>query len=85
MNDLDKAVAYQAKLNQLGDHSPELSYNLGVALQVAKRLEDAANAYTHALQTKPEFRGSQFEPRTYPESRLVRNRSARVLGQSAGN
>ena len=33
MNDLDKAVAYQAKLDQLGDRSPELSYNLGVALQ----------------------------------------------------
>ncbi len=33
----------------------ELSYNLGVALQVAKRLEDAANAYSHALQTKPDF------------------------------
>jgi tetratricopeptide (TPR) repeat protein len=55
MNDLDKATAYQAKLNQLGDRSAELSYNLGVALQIAKRLEDAAKAYTEALQTNPNF------------------------------
>ena len=47
--------AYQAKLDQLGDRSAELSYNLGVALQIAKRPEDAANAYTQALQTNPNF------------------------------
>jgi tetratricopeptide (TPR) repeat protein len=46
---------YQAKLNQLGDRSPELSYNLGIALQHGKRLEDAAKAYSHALQTNPSF------------------------------
>ena len=39
----------------MGDKSPELSYNLGIALQSAMRLEDAAKAYSDALANDPEF------------------------------
>jgi tetratricopeptide (TPR) repeat protein len=48
-----KALAYYARLEKLGDHSAELTYNLGWLLHDASRYEEAVDAYQHALELKP--------------------------------
>ena len=86
LNDLDEAASYHAKLLQMGDKSPELSYNLGIALQSAMRLEDAAKAYSDALASDPEFAeanlnlghvlnslGKEDEARAYWDKALSKN------------
>jgi tetratricopeptide (TPR) repeat protein len=55
MNDLNKALEYQDKLNRHGDHTPELSYNLALGLQEQERWEEAAGAYRHAIEANPGF------------------------------
>lgn len=52
---LDDAVKWEARLAQLGQRMPELSYDVGVLLQEAGKYDDAAMAFERAIQGKPGF------------------------------
>jgi protein O-GlcNAc transferase len=45
----------EGKLEQLGERSAELNYNIGVLLQQSNLQEDAARSYRRATEEKPEF------------------------------
>ena len=49
------ALDTEAKLEQLGERSAELNYNIGVLLQQSNLQEDAARSYRRATEEKPEF------------------------------
>jgi tetratricopeptide (TPR) repeat protein len=51
----DEAARLEAKLDQLGERIPELSYNVGVLLENARRHEDAVPALERAAKAKPGF------------------------------
>jgi tetratricopeptide (TPR) repeat protein len=51
----DEAAKWEAKLSQLGERMPELSYNVGVLLQDAGKHDAAAKALERAVQGKPGF------------------------------
>jgi len=53
-NDLDGAIGYQAKLSA-ADRSPELLYNIAIALQDTNRPEEAAKLYQEAIGLNPGF------------------------------
>jgi tetratricopeptide (TPR) repeat protein len=73
LNDLDKAIAYQVKLNQLGDRAAEVPYNLGIALFKADRAGDAEKAFRQALSLKPDF----------AEATLNLGHALKAMGQDA--
>ena len=55
MNDLDKVGSVPSQTGSARRSCGRISYNLGIALHSAKRLDDAAKAYTKAMTAKPEF------------------------------
>jgi tetratricopeptide (TPR) repeat protein len=53
--DAERAGEALNKLSELGEHSPELCYNVGVLWQKAGRHEDAARLLRQAADEKPGF------------------------------
>jgi tetratricopeptide (TPR) repeat protein len=51
----DEAARLEAKLDQLGERIPELSYNVGVLLENARRHEDAVPVFERAAKARPGF------------------------------
>jgi tetratricopeptide (TPR) repeat protein len=55
MDDHALAVDIEAKLEELGEPSAELTYNLGIMLDRADQREEAARYYRRATEMKPDF------------------------------
>lgn len=49
------AAALEVKLDQLGEHMPELSYNVGVLLENAGRHDAAVQAFQRAVRSRADF------------------------------
>jgi tetratricopeptide (TPR) repeat protein len=49
------ALDTEAKLEQLGERSAELNYDIGILLQQSNLQEDAARSYRRATEEKPAF------------------------------
>src|SRR5581483_4465409 len=55
MEDANLALELEAKLTDLGERIPELSYDIGILLERSKLFEEAARSYRRAAEEKPDF------------------------------
>jgi tetratricopeptide (TPR) repeat protein len=71
-SDADEAARLEARLDQLGERIPDLSYNVGVLLENARRHEDAIPVFERAANARPGF----------AEALLNMGHALKALGQS---
>ena len=55
LDDPELALDTDSKLEELGERTPELAYNIGILLQRLNLYEDAARSYRRATEEKPDF------------------------------
>src|SRR6202035_5441643 len=53
--DHKRALDLHRRLTSLGQHAPELAYNLGLLLQASGENDSATECYLAAVEHKPEF------------------------------